>query len=171
MPIRLNHLKRELTNPVEFEMIYIICVTYGKKNKCLQSIKRLTRGNDVYTVLVDTKECNVITPNGDYFNSNLNEYFEFSGYQAGLNVLSDEGVFLAEENEIFVFNDTIFESHLQILFRLAFKHCLQIKKNRMICGLTESRFFGEIIPSCFMYFLVSSRDVRKINFLPDLATL
>lgn len=148
-------------------MIYIICVTYGNHNSCLKAINRLADKIKAYIVLVDTKHKVITTPRGIYKDNRVNNYFEFSGYQAGLNILISERVISLNRNKIFIINDTVFTSHLYQLYKYVFKACLKIDGDNKVSGLTENRFFGEIIPSCFFCFLVSEENAKKINFISE----
>lgn len=148
-------------------MVYVIYVTYGGSAESYSNIRKITKEIDIYPIIVDTKLKSIVTPQKKIIKQNLNCFFEFSGYQEGLKALIEDDVFSNDENNIVVFNDTIFKSHVSLLFKYVFNLCINKKYKNSVYGLTENRFFGMIIPSCFFYFQVDKENLTNINFLAD----
>lgn len=101
------------------------------------------------------------------FGDSVNSYFEFSGYKVGTELVCEK---IQDENEVLdvvYINDTIFNSHVTLLYSSYFHNLMKIK-NRMkgVYGMSEVRYHGYLIPSCFFVIRASGELFSKINFHP-----
>ena len=100
--------------------------------------------------------------------SDVNNYFEFSGYQHGLNKVLEND--FSKKKVIFI-NDTIFKYHYFPVFKSLLKDVLNYQPINTISGLIENRGLYVNIPTCFFSIYADKDILNNIKFHPDKESL
>ncbi|WP_165312515.1 hypothetical protein [Vibrio ziniensis] len=100
--------------------------------------------------------------------SGINDFFEFSGYQFGLDLILRENEYF--EGNLFFLNSTIFDSHYSYLYvylvKLIIRNYSKDKKQELY-GLVQNKQDYKIVPTCF--FCLSNFKFNYIDniFVPE----
>jgi hypothetical protein len=143
----------------------VVCVTYRCKdfNKLKRDITSLFPKGFVLNqcVIVDTDDD--IEINSELIqSSSVNSFFEFSGFNYGLELLSSlEGNHVGD---VLFINDTIFEHHYVNAYRSELAWYIKEVRGRhsglYIYGKPQNKFHGVIIPTCFFVLNIDGSDVN-----------
>ena len=148
---------------------YAVIVSYGRLRKTKSSVSfiKMLKLNEYEILYFDNKNEEVIVEGVVLPQKESNKYFEFSAYQMAMKYIlsiSDSSLL----NVLFL-NDTIFTSHVTNLFTQVTKEIFKnnSSKEYLISGLVESRFHGDIIPSCYLHVSGCRNKMSNFNFLAD----
>lgn len=142
--------------------INVVCVHFGKNEfELKRKIVKMFGVKEADVYVVDTSRA-------DLFGDHINNYFEFSGYKKGTEIFVESVKNRnSKDLEVIYINDTIFDSHLTILYKKYFSFYLaRVNKTYGLYGIAESRNHGPIISSCFFIIYAPLSWLSKISFHP-----